>query len=206
VNAALAVVVAYLIGSIPFAFLFARRKGHLDIRLVGSGNAGATNVFRVAGSRAGLLTVLVDIAKGAAVVLAARYLGASPGVCAWVGVAAVVGHIYPVWLGFRGGKGVATTCGAFGVLMPPAMLAAMLVFAAVVALSRTISLGSICAAACLGPMVYLMHAPAPVTRASFVAGLLVLVHHRSNLVGLIRLASRGGGRAEGHAISPGERR
>jgi glycerol-3-phosphate acyltransferase PlsY len=202
VNTGLIVACAYLIGSVPFAFLFARRKGHLDLRRVGSGNVGATNAFRVAGSGAGLLTVLFDIAKGVAVVVAAQRLGASPGVCAWAAVAAVAGHIYPVWLGFRGGKGVATTCGAFAVLAPPAMLLAVAVFAAVVGLSRTIALGSMAGAVCLGPLVYAAGAPVSTVRAAFFAGCLVLFNHRSNL---IRLAGGTERHADSEAARPGDR-
>ncbi len=183
-NTVLLVALAYLVGSVPFAFLFARRKLHLDIRLVGSGNVGATNVFRVAGSGAGLLTVLFDVAKGAAVVVVARRFGAGQGVCASAGVAAVAGHIYPVWLGFRGGKGVATTCGAFAVLAPPAMLLTVAIFAGVVGISRTVSLGSMVAAVCLGPLAYAVGTPVSIVRAAFVAGCLVLFNHRSNLIRL----------------------
>jgi glycerol-3-phosphate acyltransferase PlsY len=187
VNAILLVTFAYLVGSVPFAFLFARRKGHLDIRRVGSGNAGATNVFRVVGSGAGLLTVLFDIAKGAAVILAAQRLGAPQYVCASAGVAAVAGHIYPIWLGFRGGKGVATTCGAFAVLAPMAMAVSVAVFGVVVALSRIVSLGSMIAAVCLGPLAYYVGTSVSVVRAAVVVGCLVVFSHRRNLV---RLAAR----------------
>lgn len=183
-NAAVVILFAYLVGSVPFAFLFARRRGHLDIRLAGSGNVGATNVFRVVGSAAGLLTVLFDIAKGAVVVVTARRFGASQTVCAAAAVAAVVGHIYPVWLGFRGGKGVATTCGAFAVLTPLAMLPTVGMFALVVGVTRTISLGSMIAAVCLGPFVYAAGTPVSIVRAAFVAGCLVLFNHRSNLIKL----------------------
>jgi len=199
--AVLLVAFAYLAGSVPFAFLFARRKGHLDLRLVGSGNVGATNAFRVAGSSAGLLTVLFDIAKGAAVVLAAQRLGAGQSVCASVGVAAVAGHIYPVWLGFRGGKGVATTCGAFAVLAPMATLLAASVFAVVAGLSRTVSLGSMVAAVCLGPFAYAAGTPVSIVRAAFFAGCLVLFNHRSNL---IRLAGGAEHHAGSQAAPPGD--
>jgi len=190
VIAVMVVAFAYLLGSVPFAFLFARRRGHRDIRMAGSGNVGATNVFRVVGSSAGLLTVLFDIAKGAAVVVAARRIGAAQSVCASAAVAAVAGHIYPVWLGFRGGKGVATTCGAFAALAPLAMLPTVGVFAVVVGLSRMISLGSIVAAVCLGPFVYAVGTPVAVVRAAFVASCLVLFNHRSNLIRLAGGAER----------------
>lgn len=187
----LLVVAAYLAGSMPFAFLFARREGHPDIRLAGSGNVGATNVFQVVGSTAGVLTALLDVAKGAAVIVVAQSLGFGAAACAAAGVAVVTGHVYPVWLGFRGGKGVATTCGAFGVLAPLAMLPAVGVFAVAVALSRTVSLGSILAAACLAPLAYIVGAPAPVVGGAAVAACLVLLNHRRNI---IRLAGGAGAR------------
>ncbi|MCX6543720.1 MAG: glycerol-3-phosphate 1-O-acyltransferase PlsY [Acidobacteria bacterium] len=196
------VALAYLIGSVPFAFLFAKRKGYRDLRLVGSGNVGATNAFRVAGSGAGLLTVLFDIAKGATAVVAAQRLGAGQSLSAVAGVAAVAGHIYPVWLGFRGGKGVAATCGAFAVLAPVATALAAAVFGIVAGLTRTISLGSMTAAVCLGPVAYAVGAPVQVVRAAFFAGCLVLFNHRSNLSRLVGGVER---QAEGQDAKSGDR-
>ena len=114
----LSIVVAYLIGSVPFALLLARRWGAAICADVGSGNLGAANVFRVSGPTAGVLVALLDIAKGAASVLLAQRLTAAGAAPAAAGLAAIVGHVYPVWLRFRGGKGVATACGVFCVLTP----------------------------------------------------------------------------------------
>src|SRR5881396_2503624 len=122
------VVAAYLLGSIPFALLAARRWGGTDLRLVGSGNLGAANVMRASGVTAGVLVAALDMAKGAASVWLAERLGSGPGLSAAAGCAAIVGHIYPVWLRFRGGKGVATACGVFSILTPVAVPPAVAIF------------------------------------------------------------------------------
>src|SRR5262245_63939220 len=105
---AIAIVLAYLIGSIPFALICARRWGASDLRVIGSGNLGAANVMRASGVMAGVVVAALDVAKGAASVWLAERLGPGPALPAAAGLAAIVGHIYPVWLRFRGGKGVAT--------------------------------------------------------------------------------------------------
>src|SRR3954466_6469163 len=117
----LAIVAAYLIGSVPFALLLARRWGAGDLGTLGSGNLGAANVLRTSGVRAGVIVAVLDVAKGAAGVALAMRLSDGPFAPAVAGFAAVVGHIYPVWLKFKGGKGVATACGAFSVLAPLAV-------------------------------------------------------------------------------------
>ena len=124
----IAVLVAYFIGSIPFALMLARRSSAQDLREVGSGNLGAANVARVSGVRVGVLVALLDMAKGAASVLLAQRLNGSPAGCAAAGLAAIVGHVYPVWLQFRGGKGVATAGGVFAVLTPLAAAPALALF------------------------------------------------------------------------------
>src|SRR5277367_694945 len=137
----------YLLGSIPFGILLTRLFGGGDIRVAGSGNIGATNVSRVAGPAAGILTLLLDGLKGAAAVwLAARFASGSATWMTVAGVAALVGHCYPVWLRFRGGKGIATGAGMFLALCWPAGLGAIGVFILVVLFSRFVSLGSIAAA------------------------------------------------------------
>jgi acyl phosphate:glycerol-3-phosphate acyltransferase len=134
-STAAALLLAYLVGSVPFALLLARRWGAGDLHDVGSGNIGAANVFRVSGPRAGVLVAVLDIAKGAAsVLLAERFVGGNGAAVA--AVAAVVGHVYPVWLRFRGGKGVATACGAFVILTPIAMAVAAGIFVAVIWITR----------------------------------------------------------------------
>jgi glycerol-3-phosphate acyltransferase PlsY len=115
---ALAIALSYLVGSIPFALLVARLCGISDLRRVGSGSLGATNVLRASGLAAGIAVLLLDMAKGAGGVLMAHRLGATGAGVAAAGVGAVIGHVYPVWLRFHGGKGVATACGVFAVLAP----------------------------------------------------------------------------------------
>lgn len=182
---ALLVAIGYLIGSVPFAFLIARKAGGLDIRRVGSGNVGAANVLRSAGARAAAWTAIFDVAKGAGAVAAVWSAGGSLPTAAAAGVAAIAGHIYPVWLRFRGGKGVATSFGVFLVLAPLAALCAMALFAALVRLTRYVSVGSMAAAVSLGPMAYAATSSAAVTRAAFIGGCLVLFMHRQNLARLL---------------------
>ena len=177
----IAVLAAYIIGSIPFALIMARRWGTTDLRLIGSGNLGAANVWRVTGATAGVLVALLDILKGAAGVVVAQRLDSDAAAPAVAGVAAVVGHIYPVWLGFRGGKGVATSCGVFAVLTPLAVLPALGVFALSVWITKYISAGSVMASLALPPLAYVIGSPGSVVAASAVVAALVLFRHRSNL-------------------------
>jgi acyl phosphate:glycerol-3-phosphate acyltransferase len=176
------VVIGYLIGSIPFALLLARRWGASDLRLLGSGNLGAANVLRTSGVKAGVLVAVLDVAKGAAsVALAERFFGgaAAPAIA---GLAAIVGHVYPVWLRFRGGKGVATACGVFAVLTPHAVPPALVVFAATVWATRYVSLGSVAALLALPPVAYALDAEPPVLAVASAAAALVVFRHRSNLM------------------------
>ena len=174
------VLLAYCLGSIPFALLMARRWG-ADLRLVGSGNLGAANVMRASGLRAGVLVALFDITKGvASVVLAERFSG-NPSVPALAGIAAVVGHVYPAWLRFRGGKGVATACGVFSVLTPMAVPPALAVFVAAVWLTRYVSVGSVLASIVLPSVVYAIGSPAPEVAAAVACAALIVFRHRSNL-------------------------
>jgi acyl phosphate:glycerol-3-phosphate acyltransferase len=174
---------AYFIGSIPFALLLARRWG-ADLRRVGSGNLGAANVMRASGVTAGVLVAALDVAKGAASVWLAERLSPNAGVPAAAGVAAVVGHIYPLWLRFRGGKGVATACGAFSVLTPAAVPPALAVFGATVWLTRYISAGSVLATLALPSIAYAIGSPASAVVAACGAAALIVFRHRSNLVRL----------------------
>ncbi len=193
---------AYLLGSIPFGLLITKLRGRGDIRAIGSGNIGAANVTRAAGLAAGVLTLLLDAAKGYfAVWLPARFIHDSiavnlshpPDRIDWMMLAALVaiaGHLFPVWLGFRGGKGVATAAGAFLMISVPAVLTAMVVFVAVVAFWRYVSLGSIAAAAALPLLMYLLYEPpfAPphvISVGVAFASLLVILRHRSNIERLL---------------------
>src|SRR6476660_6027504 len=166
---ALILLLAYLIGSVPFALLLARRWHVADLRQVGSGNLGAANVMRVSGVTAGILVALLDMTKGAASVWLAGRFTTSTVVPAAAGVAAIVGHIYPVWLRFRGGKGVATACGVFSLLTPLAVPPAL---------------------------AYVTGSSAAVFAAASVAATLIIFRHRSNLTRLrARTEPRMGARA-----------
>ena len=179
-----AIIAAYLIGSVPFALLLTRRRGAVDLRRVGSGNLGAANVLRVRGVTAGLVVAVLDIAKGAASVALAERLTGQPGQAAVAGVAAIVGHIYPVWLRFRGGKGVATACGVFSMLTPFAVPPALAIFIVTVGITKYISLGSVLASLALPPIAYAFgHSEASVA-AAFAASAIILFRHRSNLIRL----------------------
>jgi glycerol-3-phosphate acyltransferase PlsY len=181
---ALVVFAAYLIGSIPFAFLLARRWGAADLRQVGSGNLGAANVMRASGVTAGVLVAILDITKGACSVMLAERLSGNAAAPAAAGLAAIVGHIYPIWLRFRGGKGVATACGVFSVLTPLAIPPALAIFLITVALTKYISLGSLLATIALPPLAYAMGSPAPAVIAAFAAAAIILFRHRSNVARL----------------------
>jgi glycerol-3-phosphate acyltransferase PlsY len=184
-------VAAYLLGSIPFGLLVAKLFGGGDVRKAGSGNVGATNVTRVAGPFAGMLTLVLDAAKGSAAVwLAGHFSGEASGWTIAAGLAALIGHCFPVWLRFRGGKGVATAAGMFLMLSPPALLGSVLLFLIVVASTRYVSLGSIAAAAAMPLLIYFLWAPhhAPpliVTLGAFAAAMLVVYKHDANLQRLV---------------------
>ena len=177
----LGIVLAYLIGSVPFALIIAKRWGAPDLRRVGSGNLGATNVLRASGVTAGVLVAILDMGKGIAGVLLASRLDGSNATPAVAGLAAIVGHIYPVWLRFRGGKGVATACGVFTALAPVAMPPALVVFLVAAWVTQYISVGSVLASAALPPIAYAMGTPMPVVVAAAAAASLIVFRHRSNL-------------------------
>src|SRR5713226_9891159 len=183
---------AYLLGSIPFGLLLTRLFGGGDVRKAGSGNIGATNVARVAGALPGILTLIFDIAKGAAAVwLAARLSHESATWMMVAALAALVGHCFPVWLRFRGGKGVATAAGAFLMLSPLAFLASIALFALVVIFWRYVSLGSISAAAAMPLLIYFLWAPhhAPpqaVTLGALAAAALIVYKHDANIQRLVQ--------------------
>jgi len=180
--AVLSLATAYLIGSIPFSFFVARAFGVADVRRVGSGNVGATNVLRSAGSTAGAAALALDLAKGAlAVALAQRLAPAQPLVPPLAAFLVVLGHVYPVWLGFRGGKGVATGLGAFAVLEPVAALVALPVFLLVVAATQLASLGSVVGALSLAALVVFFRGMDPVAIAAAATTALIVWRHRANL-------------------------
>jgi len=185
------VAAAYLLGSIPWGVLVTRFFGRADIRQAGSGNIGATNVARVAGAAAGVLTLLLDAAKGyAAVWIAGRYSIDSSAWMMAAGLAALIGHCFPIWLNFKGGKGVAAALGVFLALCTPAALCALTVFALVTAYWKYVSLGSISAAAAMPLLIYFLWAPphAPPTIIIFgtmAAALLIIYKHDANIQRLV---------------------
>ena len=194
------VLVAYLCGSIPFGLLVVRAVSGSDLRKVGSGNIGATNVGRAVGKKWALIVLLMDALKGAIPTFAgpwlARQLGAelSPATAqVLAGSAAIIGHMFPIWLGFRGGKGVATGLGVIAVVSPPATLAAVMAFAITFALSRIVSLSSLIAAITFGGTQLALLLPEPLREdhrvlAGFASAipLLVIVRHRGNIARLLR--------------------
>lgn len=180
----LTVILGYAVGSVPFAFLLARRRG-VDVRRAGSGNVGAANVLRTTGATAAAVVMCLDVMKGALAVIVAQRLTSGPATPVAAGLAAVVGHIYPVWLGFRGGKGVATAAGAFGVLVPVALAVAGGVFVLSVCVTRYISVGSIAGGVSLAAATAAGGAPGVVVSGAVVAAALIVHRHRGNLARVI---------------------
>jgi glycerol-3-phosphate acyltransferase PlsY len=195
---ALVIIVAYLLGSIPFGYLFVRRATGGDVRATGSGGTGATNVSRSAGKKAGILTLMFDTLKGVIAVLLALLVLTSDWTVNWwvaaAGVAVIVGHIFPVWLKFRGGKGVATGLGVFAILAPSAVMLAALLFLILVWRTRYVSLGSVIAAAAIPVFVLLLSRlnfiaadeSLPTLAAAAIGSLLIIFMHRANINRLIR--------------------
>jgi glycerol-3-phosphate acyltransferase PlsY len=215
VQSALIISIAYLLGSIPFGYLIVQASKRVDIRETGSGGTGATNVSRRAGKAAGVLTLVLDALKGAAAVVIAKIVLGLPIFAAnsgpslyqaanstaienaywWVAgatIGAIVGHIFPVWLGFRGGKGVATGVGVFLVLAPLAVVFAGVIFLVIVLLTRYVSLGSIVAAATIPVFVLIQNCITPhiefwpLMTAATVGAALIIFAHRDNIGRLVR--------------------
>jgi glycerol-3-phosphate acyltransferase PlsY len=179
----LALVIAYLLGGIPFGYFLVRWKTGSDVRALGSGNIGATNVLRTTSRGLGFATLLLDIAKGfVAVWIAARLTGGAPLWTSAAALAVMAGHAYPVFLKFKGGKAVASFIGAFLYVAPLPLLAVLIVFVAVVAVSKFISLGSIIAAGSFPLAVWLIqHPPFEVTLAALIAGAFIVYRHKANI-------------------------
>ena len=193
----LALAAAYLLGSVPFAIVLVRLVRGVDVRMEGSGTAGATNVLRTSGKGLAIGTMLLDVGKGVAAVVLMQSITYDP---RWLGaaaVAAILGHIFPVWFGFRGGKGVATAIGGFSVLSWGAVLTVIGAFVLVVATTRFVSLGSV-TAACLLPLALrlLFHAPDAVVVAAAATTVLIVVSHRANIRRLLDGTERRLGRRE----------
>ena len=179
----LALVAAYLIGGIPFGYLIVKWSTGADVRSSGSGNIGATNVLRTTGRTAGIVTLLLDIAKGAfAAWLAGKF---TAGNISWMSAAALAvmaGHAFPIFLKFQGGKAVASFIGAYLVLAPVPLFAVLLVFVGAVAVTRHVSLGSVLAAGTFPLAVWMfMQPPLSLEGASVVSGAFIIYRHRANL-------------------------
>jgi glycerol-3-phosphate acyltransferase PlsY len=182
------IVGAYLLGSVSFSVLLVKLMQGLDVRTLGSGNAGATNALRVAGKKAGAAVLALDVIKGMTAVAVPRALDAPPAVVGGAAVAVVLGHVYPVFFGFRGGKGVATSAGALGTLAPAAMALGLVIFTLVVYWKRYVSLGSIVTASAfpflagLGARLGWREYGGPwLTLSSTAIALLIVVKHQRNL-------------------------
>jgi acyl phosphate:glycerol-3-phosphate acyltransferase len=174
------ILLGYLAGSVPFAFLLARGAG-IDVRVAGSGNVGAANVMRTTGTRRAILVMSLDVAKGTLAVALATVVHAGVTLTALAAAAAVVGHIYPVWLRFHGGKGVAVAAGVFGILTPIATALAAGLFLVIVWVTRYVSLGSIAATVALPPAAWITGEPKAVVLAAAGSGALILFRHRGNI-------------------------
>ena len=181
-----AILIGYAFGSLPIGYLVAHRAGGVDLRRVGSGNVGATNVYRSTSLRIAIAVMIADMGKGAGAVLLAGG-GAN---AAAAGVAAVIGHIYPVWLRFRGGKGVATASGVFAVLAPVATVIAAAAFAIVVTRTRFVSLGSINATILLPAIEWMTPGLRAIDIATTIVAALILLRHRGNISRLLSRTER----------------
>ncbi len=205
----LAPLIGYLLGSISFSIVIVRLWTGKDVRTIGSGNAGATNVLRAAGKWAAILTMVGDVAKGVVAVLIARAMTGDPMIHAATAFAAILGHVFPLYFGFRGGKGVATATGTFLTLAPIPTLAIFPVFIGVVSISRYVSLGSVISAALLPVSCWLFGGPlADVAGGRFrashesawaasFAAILVIAKHHENLERLVRGEERKLGEKKG---------
>lgn len=174
------ILTGYLLGSIPFALLL----GGAEVGRVGSGNLGAANVMRVGRTSVALRVLALDVCKGCAAVLLASGVNADAATTAAAGGSAILGHVYPIWLRFKGGKGVATTFGVFAVLSPLAATLAAGLFGAAVWGTRYVSVGSLIGVVSLPGLVYLTNGGVPAVVSAGGAALLVVFRHRSNLVRL----------------------
>lgn len=172
--------IGFLLGSIPFPFLLTRRRG-IDLRLVGSGNVGATNALRVSSPFTAATVLALDASKGTLAVWIADALTRQQTLAVCAGLAAIAGHLYPPWLGFRGGKGMATSAGVFLLLAPAATAVASLVFLTLIGLTRLVSLGSVGAVVALPPLTAWFGASPAVLIGACAAAALVVFRHRANL-------------------------
>ena len=174
------VVISYLVGSIPTGLLLGKAYG-IDVRKEGSGNIGATNLYRTLGRKVGVMTLIGDCLKGLVPVLAIKFSTLPPEYAAWVGLSAFSGHVFSMFLRFRGGKGVATALGVFLALAPMAVAIAIAVFAALMFAWRYVSLGSICAAAVMPVAVALLGGSRTLVAVTLLIAVVVIVRHHENI-------------------------
>jgi len=178
------ILAAYLLGSVPTGYILGRLAG-VDVRKAGSGNVGATNVARVVGKTRGALTLILDVGKGWLAIVVARQLEVSLLCVTLVGMAVFLGHLYPIFLRFQGGKGVATALGVFLALAPGATLVLIGIFALTVAASRVVSLGSMSAALAAPVVFWLLGLPPMVVAMGGAIALMIIWRHRSNIQRLL---------------------
>jgi acyl phosphate:glycerol-3-phosphate acyltransferase len=178
---AVLIIASYLLGAIPTGVILAKAFAGRDIRQEGSGNIGATNVTRVLGKKVGAMTLVGDLLKGFIPVWAGYHLVSSLEVVCLMGLAAFLGHLFPVYLKFKGGKGVATALGVFLFFSPVVILIEVVVFAASVAIWKYVSLGSMLAAGTMPVLLYLLSYPMPVVLLSIVSAILIIIKHSSNI-------------------------
>lgn len=194
------ILASYLLGAIPGSYLTARFVRGIDLRDHGSGNLGATNTFRVLGWRLAVPVLIFDVLKGFVPTAAFPMIDGTGEL--WFlayGAAAIIGHMFPVYVGFRGGKGVATSAGVFLALSPLAVLATMVIWSAVVFTTRVVSKGSLVAAALFPLAVLIDRGPGPVLWLAGVFSVLVIIAHRANIGRLIRGIEPAFGREGGNA-------
>jgi len=195
-------IAAYLLGSIPTGYIITKLFKGVDIRTAGSGNPGATNVYRTAGAAAGIATFILDLLKGFLPVIFAVMLLGNGRVLWWVlaGLCAVAGHVWTVFLGFKGGKGVATACGVFFALLPLGTLFALALFLAVVFLTRYVSAGSICGAVFLPVYSWFSGEPRVLCVFATLVGALIVIRHKDNIERIINGTENKFGRQPGGEV------
>jgi acyl phosphate:glycerol-3-phosphate acyltransferase len=175
------IIASYLLGAIPTGVILAKAFAGRDIRQEGSGNIGATNVTRVLGKKVGALTLVGDLLKGFLPVWAGFVITGSLNVACLMGLAAFLGHLFPVYLGFKGGKGVATALGVFLYLSPIVILIEVIIFAFAVGVWKYVSLGSIIAAVSMPLLLLMIAFPKPIVLLSIIFAILIIIKHRSNI-------------------------
>jgi len=180
------VLIAYFLGAVPIGLLIAKIYGHPDIRREGSGNIGATNVARVVGKKQGLITLIGDISKGAVPVLLAMWLIGTDTWIALTGLSSFLGHIFPIYLKFRGGKGVATATGVFFAISPLAVIFDLLIFLFVVWRFRYVSLGSLSAAFAMPFLLFIISGKKVYISLSILMAILIFYRHKENIGRLLK--------------------